>query len=66
MAKRKPKSPHSVGVLTRLAWIDRVIYAIDSHNGTPSYLSADIKAFREKLGTFRDGVVTGSLLGSGK
>jgi hypothetical protein len=58
----KRRSQKNDLVAERIAWIDRVTRAIDSPPGGCFPLAADIRRFREKLETIRDGIVLGANL----
>ena len=61
-ARAKVRSPHPESVRRCLDWIDRVSRALDETHGAPSHIGPQIKAFRDKLATFRDGVITAARL----
>jgi hypothetical protein len=58
--KRPPQKEDLVA--ERIAWIDRVTRAIDSAPGACFPIAVDIRRFREKLETIRDGIVLGANL----
>lgn len=59
---RKPARPQQSLVAERVAWIDRIVRAIDTDPQPPFGLVHECRELRSMLCTFRDGLMLGSRL----
>ena len=59
---RKPARPQQSLLAERVAWIDRIVRAIDTEPLAPVGLAHECRELRSMLCTFRDGLVLGSRL----
>lgn len=61
-ATRNPARPQPSLLAERVAWIDRVVRAIDAEPQPPMGLVHECRELRSALCTFRDGLMLGSRL----
>lgn len=59
---RKPAPPQQTLLAERVAWIDRIVRAIDAEPQPPVGLVHECRELRSMLWTFRDGLMLGSRL----